>query len=129
MKSMLTAEMLLREIYLAETELRWFEQKYGLLSETFYQLYEQGQLRDEDPAEIQTYLEWSGWWEVYQNRRRRYAKAVADNIPDNITGSVAPIYHLHEYAEDLGVTDLAQNIDVHLGYRNYNRAESIIDWV
>lgn len=69
MKATLTAEMLLREIYLAETELRWFEQKYGILSETFYQLYEQGQLRDEDPAEVQTYLEWSGWWEVYQYRR------------------------------------------------------------
>lgn len=80
MKSMLTAEMLLREIYLAETELRWFEQKYGLLSEMFYQLYEQGQLRDEDPAEIQTYLEWSGWWEVYQNRRRRYVQAVEDRL-------------------------------------------------
>ena len=48
MKSILTAELLLREIYLAETELRWFEQKYGLLSETFYQLYEQGRLRDEE---------------------------------------------------------------------------------
>jgi hypothetical protein len=72
MESILTAELLLREIYLAETELRWFEQKYGLLSETFYQLYEQGRLRDEDPTEIQTYLEWSGWWEIYQNRRKRY---------------------------------------------------------
>jgi hypothetical protein len=65
MESTLTAEMLLREIYLAETELRWFEQKYSLLSETFYQLYEQGRLRDEDPTETQTYLEWSGWWEIY----------------------------------------------------------------
>jgi hypothetical protein len=80
MKSTLTAEMLLREIYLAETELRWFEQKYSLLSETFYQLYEQGRLRDEDPAEIQTYLEWSGWWEVYQNRRRRYGQAVENRL-------------------------------------------------
>lgn len=33
MNTTLTSEMLLREIYLAETELRWFEQKYGLLSE------------------------------------------------------------------------------------------------
>lgn len=80
MNATLTAEMLLREIYLAETELRWFEQKYGLLSETFYQLYEQGQLRDEDPAEIQTYLEWSGWWEVYQYRRQRYTQVIADHL-------------------------------------------------
>lgn len=27
---------------------------------------------------------------------------------------LAPIYHLHEYAEDLGVTDLAQNLDHYL---------------
>lgn len=30
------------------------------------------------------------------------------------TAAVAPIYHLHEYAEDLGVTDLAQNVDHYL---------------
>lgn len=28
--------------------------------------------------------------------------------------STAPIYQLHEYAEDLGVTDLAQNVDHYL---------------
>jgi len=76
MEQAITAEMLLREIYQAEAELRWFEQKYGLLSETFYRLYEQGQLRDEDPSELQEYLEWSGWWEIYQNRRQRYEQAI-----------------------------------------------------
>lgn len=80
METKLTAEMLLREIYLAETELRWFEQKYGLLSETFYQLYEQGRLRDEDPVEFRVYLEWSGWWEVYQNRRQCYIQVVEDRL-------------------------------------------------
>ncbi len=76
MEQTLTAEMLLREIYQAETELRWFEQKYGLLSPMFYQIYEQGQLRDEDPAEVREYLEWSGWWEIYQSRRQRYEQAI-----------------------------------------------------
>jgi hypothetical protein len=52
-----TAEDLLRDIYEAEAAQRWFEQKYGLLSETFYRLYEQGLLRDEDPTEIREYLE------------------------------------------------------------------------
>ena len=33
---------------------------------------------------------------------------------DNTIDAVAPIYRLHEYAEDLGVTDLAQNIDHYL---------------
>lgn len=27
---------------------------------------------------------------------------------------LAPVYRLHEYAEDLGVTDLAQNLDHYL---------------
>ena len=80
MEQTLTAEMLLREIYQADTELRWFEQKYSLLSETFYRLYEQGQFRDEDPAEIREYLEWSGWYEIYQSRRQRYDRATAKRL-------------------------------------------------
>ena len=72
----ITAESLLRDIYEAESALRWFEQKYGLLSETFYRVYQQGQLRDEDLDEIQEYMEWSGWYEISQDRRQRYEQAV-----------------------------------------------------
>lgn len=72
----ITAEDLLRDIYEADTAQRWFEQKYGLLSETFYRLYQQGLLRDEDPAEIREYLEWAGWCDIYQDRRRRYDEIV-----------------------------------------------------
>ncbi|MBV7335056.1 hypothetical protein KFU94_43835 [Chloroflexi bacterium TSY] len=93
MEMTLSAEMLLREIYLAETELRWFEQKYGILSEMFYRLYENGQLRDEDPDEIQTYLEWSGWWEIYQSRRKRYAAAIESRL--QAISSPASLADLH----------------------------------
>jgi len=72
----ISAADLLRDIYQAETARRWFEQKYGLLSETFYRLYQQGSLRDEDPAEIQEYLEWAGWCEIYEDRRQRYEQAI-----------------------------------------------------
>jgi len=68
----ITAENLLRDIYEAEAAQRWFEQKYGLLSETFYQLYRQGALRDEDPNEIREYMDWAGWYEIHQDRRQRY---------------------------------------------------------
>lgn len=37
-----------------------------------------------------------------------------DDTADTATTSVAPIYRLHEYAEDLGVADLAQNVDHYL---------------
>ena len=76
----ITAEDLLRDIYQAEAELRWFEQKHALLSEDFYQLYQQGHLRDEDPAEIREYLEWTSWWEIYQDRRERYRRAIAQRL-------------------------------------------------
>ena len=77
---MLSAELLLRDIFEAESALRWFEQKYGLLSETFYRLYQQGRLRDEDPSEIQQYLEWAGWYEIYADRRQRYDQAIQRRI-------------------------------------------------
>jgi hypothetical protein len=72
----ITAEALLRDIYQAEAALRWFEQKYALLSEAFYQLYQGGQLRDEDPDEIREYLEWASWCEIYEDRRARYRQAI-----------------------------------------------------
>lgn len=72
----ITAEDLLQDIYVADTARRWFEQKYSLLSETFYQLYQQGALRDEYPAEIWEYLEWAGWCEIYQDRRHRHDESI-----------------------------------------------------
>ena len=79
---MITAEHLLRDIYEAEVSLRWFEQKYGLLSDAFYTVYQQGHLRDEDPAEIQEYMEWAGWYEIYQDRRKRYDQAIQQRLKE-----------------------------------------------
>jgi len=78
----ITTEALLRDIFEAAAALRWFEQKYSLLSETFYRLYRQGKLRDEDPEEIQEYLEWSGWYEIHQDRRQRYDQAIAQRLEE-----------------------------------------------
>jgi len=78
----ITAESILRDIYEAEAALRWFEQKYGLLSETFYQVYQEGRLRDEDPAEIQEYMEWAGWYEINRDRRKRYDQAIQQRLKE-----------------------------------------------
>ena len=79
-KETISAADLLRDIYQAEAARRWFEQKHGLLSETFYHLYQQGKLRDEDPEEIREYLEWAGWCEIYEDRRERYEKAIEERL-------------------------------------------------
>jgi hypothetical protein len=88
-----TAEDFLRDIFEAEASLRGFEQKYGLLSETFHRLYREGQLRDEDPGEIQQYLEWASWFDVYQDRRRRYDEAVQKYL--RTVGTPASLADLH----------------------------------
>ena len=78
----ITVEDWLRDIYKAESALRWFEQKHGILSETFYRVYQAGQLRDEDPAEIREYMEWAGWYEILQDRRRRYDQVVQKRLQE-----------------------------------------------
>lgn len=89
----ITAEAVLRDIYEAEATLRWYEQKYGLLSETFYSFYQQGLLRDEEPLEIQEYLEWSGWYEIYLDRRQRYDRAIRQRL--NTLAVPASLQDLH----------------------------------
>lgn len=75
-----TAEILLQDIFQSAASLRWFEQKYGLLSETFYDLYQRGLLQDEDPDEIEEYLEWAAQLEIYQDRRQRYDSVVQQRL-------------------------------------------------
>lgn len=41
-------------------------------------------------------------------------RALEHTDADGEADTVAPIYYLHEYAEDLAVTDLAQNVDHYL---------------
>lgn len=89
----IAAEDLLRDIYEAEAAQRWFEQKYGLLSETFYRLYQEGLLRDEDPDEIREYMEWAGWCEIYQDRRQRYDQLIQQRL-DALTVP-ASLFDLH----------------------------------
>jgi hypothetical protein len=88
-----TAETLLRDVYEAEAAQRWFEQKYGLLSETFYRLYQQGRLRDEDPDEIREYMEWAGWHEIHQDRRQRYDQLIQQRL-ESLTAP-ASLFDLH----------------------------------
>lgn len=92
----ISAEDVLRDIYQAEAELRWFEQKYGILSETFYRMYQQGQLRDEDPTEIQQYMEWAGWYEIYQDRHRRYDQAIEQQLQAISTPVSLFDLHIHQ---------------------------------
>jgi len=35
---------------------------------------------DEEPAEIQEYVEWASWCEIYEDRRLRYEQAIEQQL-------------------------------------------------
>jgi len=68
-------QRLVREIHWIEWQLRTFEDRYGVLSQDFYQAMESGQLSEFDDGEaahFQDFLEWHGLYKIWLNRERTY---------------------------------------------------------
>ena len=62
---------ILRDIHAMEEDLLTYERKYGVLSDTFYESYRNG----EEPADDAWVLDWSDWagaYEIWLRRRRQY---------------------------------------------------------
>jgi hypothetical protein len=71
----MTLAEILQDIHALQEDLLVYERKYGILSETFYASYAQG---DEPPGHVSV-LEWSDWAGAYQiwlRRHRQYQEAV-----------------------------------------------------
>jgi len=67
---------LLHDIHLLEDELRSYERKYNVLSETFYEAYQNG----EEPPDDAWVLEWTAWASAYKTLcdfRKKYFDAIA----------------------------------------------------
>ena len=67
----MTLDEILQDIHALEEDLRAYERKYGVLSETFYESY----LNGEEPADDAWVLEWSDWagaYEIWLRRRQQY---------------------------------------------------------
>ena len=67
-KATMTLEDLLHDIYALEDELRVYERKYGVLSQTFYQSYAAG----EEPPRDEWVRDWATWASAYKLRERFY---------------------------------------------------------
>ena len=66
---------ILQDIYALEDEMRDYERKYGVLSETFYESYMAG----EEPPNDAWMLDWTAWasaYKVWLRRREQYQAAV-----------------------------------------------------
>ncbi|MDW8316986.1 MAG: hypothetical protein RMN53_03935 [Anaerolineae bacterium] len=63
---------LIADIHALDRELQRLEEKYNLLSEDFYQLYEAGLLRDEVVEEIDDYGRWAALYRMRLRRKQQY---------------------------------------------------------
>lgn len=66
---------LLLDIYALEDEMRAYERKYGVLSETFYEAYSAG----EEPPDAAWVRDWTAWASAYKlwlRRREQYQAAL-----------------------------------------------------
>ena len=71
----MTLDDILQDIYALEDEMRTYERKYGVLSETFYQSYVKG----EEPPDDTWVRDWTAWasaYKVWLRRREQYQAAI-----------------------------------------------------
>jgi hypothetical protein len=71
----MTLDEILRDIHALEEDMLTYERKYGVLSETFYESYING----EEPADDAWVLDWNHWagiYEVWLHRREKYRETI-----------------------------------------------------
>lgn len=71
----MTLDEIVQDIHALEEDLSTYERKYGVLSETFYAAYVQG----EEPPEVSWVADWNDWaaaHEIWVDRRQRYQNAI-----------------------------------------------------
>jgi len=71
----MTLEDLLQDIYALEDEMRAYERKYRVLSETFYEAYLNGE-EPPDEAWVQDWTAWASAYKLWLKRRDQYRTAI-----------------------------------------------------
>lgn len=71
----LTLSDILQDIYALEDEMRDYERKYGVLSETFYASYVAGE-EPPDDAWVRDWTAWASAYKVWLRRREQYQNAI-----------------------------------------------------
>lgn len=71
----MTLEDILLDIYALEDEMRAYERKYGVLSETYYEAYIAGE-EPPDEAWVQDWTAWASAYTVWLRRRNQYQTTI-----------------------------------------------------
>ncbi len=71
----MTLDDILLDIYALEDEMRAYERKYGVLSDTFYEAYRNGE-EPPDDAWVQDWTAWASAYKIWLHRREQYQKTI-----------------------------------------------------
>ncbi len=71
----MTLDDILLDIYGLEDEMRTYERKYGVLSETFYEAYTNGE-EPPDDAWVQDWTAWASAYKIWLRRRKQYQATI-----------------------------------------------------
>jgi len=71
----MTPDDILQDIHALENELRAYERKYGMASESFYESYVNGQ-EPPDDASVQDWTAWASAYKVWLRRREQCRAAI-----------------------------------------------------
>ncbi len=74
---MTSLQALIAELHTLDRELACFEEKYGLLSETFFAWHQSGE-EPEDPDWVQDFALWAGTYQLRLRRQEKYRRLVTD---------------------------------------------------
>jgi hypothetical protein len=81
---MLTLDDILQDIYALENEMRAYERKYGVLSETFYESYRAGEEAPEDTW-VRDWTAWASAYRLWLRRREQYQATIRALQAKNLT--------------------------------------------
>jgi len=71
----MTLDDLVQDIYALEEEMRTYERKYGVLSDTFYESYVRGE-EPPDEAWVRDWTAWASAYKLWRRRREQYQAAI-----------------------------------------------------
>jgi hypothetical protein len=72
----MTLDDILQDIHALEDELRAYERKYNVLSETFYEAYGRGE-EPPDDAWVRDWTAWASAYGLWLRRREQYRATIA----------------------------------------------------
>ena len=76
----MTLTEVVQDIHAMDEELWHYESRYGLRTRYFLELYEAGQLHDEDSLQTRDYSDWAACYEIKQHREQLYEAAVRETL-------------------------------------------------